>query len=200
MEGIGTGLNVVARQEGALEESQPEKLVVVMNFYRDAELRGARLLLNLHRHLRDADSQFKLTRHLADETRHAWLWTRRITEAGGVPKSIGDGYQHRLGLRIGVPKDTLELLALTLVAENRALDRYRSHAARPDVDSGTLAVLKAVSGDEQWHLAWIREKLREIAADRGVEERGIQILDRYVAIEREVYAGFEAEEAELVSR
>ncbi|MGO9606423.1 MAG: ferritin-like domain-containing protein [Candidatus Binataceae bacterium] len=183
-----------------MEDSDSEKLIVIMNFYRDAELRGARLLLNLHRHLHDADSQFKLTRHLADEARHAWLWTRRITEVGGVPGTIANGYQHRLGLRIGVPKDTLELLALTLVAENRALDRYSTHAERPHVDLGTLAVLKAVSGDEQWHLAWIREKLREIAAYRGDEERGIQVLDRYSAIEREVYASFVAEEAELMSR
>ncbi|MGO9450673.1 MAG: ferritin-like domain-containing protein [Candidatus Binataceae bacterium] len=194
------GLNAIVRRKGVLEKSQPEKLIVIMNFYRDAELRGARLLLNLHHHLRDADSQFKLTRHLADETRHAWLWTKRIVEIGGLPASVANGYQHRLGLRIGVPKDTLELLALTLVAENRALDRYRAHAARRDVDSGTLAVLKAVSGDEQWHLAWIREKLREIAANCGDKDRGIQVLDRYAAIEREVYASFEAEEAELMSR
>ena len=31
----------------------------------------------MHNHLRDPDSQIKLTRHLADEARHAFLWTKR---------------------------------------------------------------------------------------------------------------------------
>ena len=37
-----------------------------------------------------------LSRHLADETRHAWLWTERILEIGGEPQKLDDGYQVRL--------------------------------------------------------------------------------------------------------
>ena len=55
-----------------------DQRIRVMSFYREAELHGARLLLVMHNHLRDPDSQIKLTRHLADETRHAFLWTKRI--------------------------------------------------------------------------------------------------------------------------
>ncbi|HUO05755.1 MAG TPA: ferritin-like domain-containing protein [Candidatus Binataceae bacterium] len=175
------------------------QLIMVFSFYRDAELRGARLLLNLHNHLRDGDSQAKLTRHLADETRHAMLWTHRIAELGAAPAVIADGYQRRLGARIGVPKDTLELLALTLVAEGRAIDRYQSHAAMGGVDRATLEVLKAVSADEPWHLSWIERKMNELADERGERERAGQVLARYREIEKDVYASFLAEEAALAT-
>jgi len=177
-----------------------ERLLTVMSFYREAELHGARLLLVMYNHLRDPDSQMKLTRHLADETRHAFLWTKRITDMGGAPITITNGYQHRLGLRFGVPKDTIDLLALTSVAESRALERYRSHAQQEDVDDKTLEVLKAVSADENWHLAWVDAKMNEIAERRGDAGRAIRALERVRAVEREVYATFIAEEAELMRR
>ncbi|HVN30091.1 MAG TPA: ferritin-like domain-containing protein [Candidatus Binataceae bacterium] len=175
-----------------------QKEALVLSFYRDAELHGARLLLNLHGRLRDADSQMKLTRHLADETRHAWLWTNRIAQLGAAPVAVADGYQGRLRLRVGIPKDELELLALTIIAETRALQRYRHHAAMPDVDRKTLEVLSAVTADETWHLRWVEEKMREIAERRGEPERATRILERYRALEREVYASLVADEAELM--
>lgn len=168
-----------------------------MSFYREAELHGARLLLVLHGHLRDPDSQVKLTRHLADETRHAFLWTKRIADLGAAPLAITNGYQYRLGLRVGVPHDTIDLLALTSVAESRALERYRSHALQEGVDDKTLEVLKAVSADERWHLAWVDAKMREIAERRSDPGRATRALEKLRTIEREVYATFIAEELEL---
>ncbi len=194
---MGSGAEVVEQANLKPESERLDALLLIMNFYRDAELQGARLLLNLHRRLPDADSQIKLTRHLADETRHAWLWTKRIAELGGTPSAVAGGYQRRMGQRIGAPRDVIDLLALTIVAETRALERYREHANRPGVDRGTLAVLDAVTGDEQWHLSWVDEKLRELAANRGGERRVSELLERYQAIEREVYASFEADEATL---
>ncbi len=65
------------------EMSATDKQVMIFSFYRDAELRGARLLFNLLHHMKDAEAQLKMSRHLADETRHAWLWTKRIADLGG---------------------------------------------------------------------------------------------------------------------
>lgn len=178
--------------------SDTEKQILVFSFYRDAELRGARLLFNLIGHIKDADAQVKTSKHLADETRHAWLWTKRITELGGAPVHFEDGYQRRLGLRTGVPKNVIDLLALTVVVEERAQSRYNSHAALPGVDAGTRQVLKAVTDDEHWHLSWIEKKLREIARAQGEERRADEVLKRYRDIEREVYATIAADEAELM--
>jgi bacterioferritin (cytochrome b1) len=178
--------------------SPSEKLILIFSYYRDAELRGARLLFNLIGHLKDADSQLKMSKHLADETRHAWLWTRRIADLGGAPAEVNDGYQRRLGLKMGVPKGIVELLGLTVVVEERAQSRYMAHAALPGVDPETREVLKAVTEDETWHLSWIEKKMREIAREHGQEGEADSILSRYREIDREVYATLAADEAMLM--
>ena len=178
--------------------SPSEKQILIFSFYRDAELRGARLLFNMFGHLQDADSQLKLSKHLADETRHAWLWTRRIADLGGAPLMLADGYQRRLGNRLGIAKGIVELLGLTVIVEERAQSRYLAHAALPNVDQETREVLKAVTEDETWHLSWIEKKMREIAKETGREAEADQILSRYREIDREVYATLAADEAALM--
>src|SRR5262249_9175708 len=139
------------------------RTILLMNYYRDAELRGANLLFRLMSHLDDPDSQVKLSLHLADETRHAWLWTKRITDLGGDPTKVADGYQTRIGLRV-VPRNLIDILALTVVVEERSHQRYTEHAQRADVDPETLDLLREVTKDEKWHIPWIKGKLDEAAA------------------------------------
>jgi len=178
--------------------SATEKQILIFSFYRDAELRGARLLFNLLGHMKDGESQLKMTAHLADETRHAYLWTKRIADLGGAPVLIDDGYQRRLGLRTGVPKTIIDLLALTVVVEERAQSRYNAHIALPNVDPETMEVLKSVMKDEPWHLSWIEKEMHEIAREQGNEEQADRALARYRTIDREVYATLAADEAELM--
>ena len=122
--------------------------VVLYSYYRDAELRGSNLIYRLLRILDDPESQKNLSQHLADETRHAWLWTELIDEIGGVPLKVDDGYQVRIGRRAGLPRNPVDLLALTVVVEQRALRRYQEHLKRDDVPERTLEVLRNVSQDE----------------------------------------------------
>jgi bacterioferritin (cytochrome b1) len=193
-EAVVGGVDWRARAAGM---SATEKQIILFSFYRDAELRGARLLFNIIGHLKDGDSQLKMTKHLSDETRHAWLWTRRIADLGGSPVFLPDGYQRRLGMRIGVPRGIVEVLGLTVVVEERAQSRYMAHAALPNVDEATLEVLKGVTEDETWHLSWIEKKMRELAREEGGEDRADEILERYRKIDREVYATLAADEALL---
>lgn len=176
-----------------------ESEIIVLSFYRAAELHGARLLLNLMNHLRDGETQAKLTRHIADETRHAWLLTRRIAEVGGVPREVGaDGYQRQLGRGIALPRDVIDLLALTLVAEERALARYTFQAEHPAVAAATREVFRAVSADEQWHIDWVRQRLFALSDQRSLDERKIlQKVATYRAAEERVYAALLQAEAML---
>jgi len=170
------------------------RTILLMNYYRDAELRGANLLFRLMSHLEDPDSQLKLSLHLADETRHAALWTKRINDAGGAPARIADGYQNRIGLRV-VPRNLIDILALTVVVEERAYQRYVEHAARPNVAPEILEVLSEVTKDEKWHISWIKAKLEELAAAAaGGVERMNEALARYREIDRQVYAELLAKE------
>ena len=99
------------------------RVIELLSYYRDAELHGATLLLRLIKLMDDPDAQVKLSLHLAEETHHAWLWTKRINDLGGEPMKVLDGYQKRIGLRT-VPRSLLDLLALTVVVEERSFARY----------------------------------------------------------------------------
>jgi rubrerythrin len=173
--------------------------VLVYSYYRDAELRGSNLIYRLLRILPDPESQVLLSEHLADETRHAWLWTERIRELGGTPVTIVDGYQVRIGRRAGVPRGALELLALTVVVEQRALRRYQEHLKRADVPERTLEVLRSVTRDEGWHIDWVRKKARELAAGQGEPDRFDLLLEKYRGIDREVMAEIEDLERQLAT-
>jgi bacterioferritin (cytochrome b1) len=169
-------------------------MILLLNYYRDAELRGANLLFRLMSHLDDPDSQVKLSLHLADETRHAWMWTKRITDLGGDPVKVADGYQTRIGLRV-VPRNLMDILALTVVVEERSHERYTEHAQRTAVDAETLEVLREVTKDEKWHIAWIKGKLEELArSEPGGVEKMNAAIERYREIDQQVYGELLAKE------
>ena len=178
----------------AAPEDRPDNFeseVLAYSYYRDAELRGSNLIYRMLRILRDDESQLLLSEHLADETRHAWLWTERIKEMGAAPVQITDGYQVRIGKRAGLPRHPVDLLALTVVVEQRALKRYVEHMKRNNVPERTREVLRAVSKDEGWHIDWIRKKGRDIAADQGDPQRFDEAIARFRAIDEEVWAELE---------
>ena len=171
------------------------RLVTLFSYYRDAELRGATLLLKLLQRMDDPDAQVKLTKHLEDEVRHAWLWTKRITDLGGVPEKVDDGYQRRIGREVGIPRTLEQLLALTIVVEERALSRYLTHGAAAELDPETRIVLHEVTKDEKWHLSWIEHKLRELAGPDGAS-RIDSLLAHYRDVDRRVFADLESKERE----
>lgn len=169
------------------------RVIEMMSYYRDAELHGATLLLRLIKLLDDPDAQIKLSLHLAEETRHAWLWTNRIKELGGAPVKVLDGYQKRIGLRT-LPHSLLDLLALTVVVEERSFSRYQEHAARPGVDPATMKVLQEVTNDEKWHISWIRQKLLDLAREQGDEQKAHEAMEKYRKVDEAVYAELRAKE------
>src|SRR5262245_50696419 len=167
--------------------------ILLFSYYRDAELRGADLILRLINRTDNPELQGNLARHLADETNHAWLWTERIHALGGAPVRIEDGYHRHLRRKAGLPATLLELLALTYVVEERSGKRYEEHAARPDVDPDTLKALNEMRLDEDWHLTWVGEALKELGKKEG-PEKVAEILARYRAAEAEAFAEMLANE------
>lgn len=180
----------------AVAEGVPAE-IAVFSYYRNAEQHGSNLLFRLLRHLEDPDAQIALSQHLADETRHAWLWTERIIRAGAKPLVVCDGYQTRMGRMAGMPRDVIDLLALTVVVEQRALRRYQQHLRRPNLDDDTRDVLKSVTKDEAWHIDWIRKLGRQMSVDQGAEKRFDEAIARYREVDRQVVAHLEAAEQEL---
>ena len=164
-----------------------ETLIKVFSYYRDAEMRGAQLLIKMIRRVKDPEAQVLLTRHIADETRHAWLWTKRIKDEGGLPVEVPDGYQRRLGKALGIPASLADLFALSVVVEERAQKRYDEHARSRRCDDKTLKVLRAVTSDEKWHVAWMEEYVLSDARERDAEDAVRDKFAHYRAVEAEVF-------------
>lgn len=168
-----------------------EREILLYSYYRDGEIHGSGLLYRLLKWWRDPEAQMMLSEHLADETRHAWLWTERIRELGATPIEVDDGYQVRIGKKAGMVRNLVDLLALTVVVEQRALRRYSEHLRRNDVSQRTREVLEQVSKDEGWHIDWIRKKGRELAEQTQDAQRFDCALERFRQIDREVMADLE---------
>ena len=164
-----------------------ESLIRIFSYYRDAEIRGAGLLLKMMNRVEDGATQVLFSRHIDDETHHAWLWTKRIKDEGGVPVPVPDGYQRRLGKALGIPGNMFDLFALTVVVEERASKRYAEHVSSPLCDDKTRAVLDQISRDEKWHIAWMQDWLFKRAAAEGKEDHVRATLERYRRLEREVF-------------
>lgn len=171
-----------------------DSLVRLFSYYRDAELRGAFLLMKMMQRVDDPEAVVLFTRHIDDETRHAWMWTKRIRDEGAFPVPVPDGYQRRLGKRLGVPTSIVDLFALTVVVEERSHKRYSEHAASPYCDAKTREILEAVTKDEKWHITWMDEWLDKLAARarRGTDPRAV--IAHYRAAEEEVFEEMKDEE------
>ncbi|HEY2776163.1 MAG TPA: ferritin-like domain-containing protein [Candidatus Binatia bacterium] len=171
-----------------------ESLIRIFSFYRDAEIRGASLLMKMTQREKDPEAQVLFSRHIADETRHAWLWTKRIRQLGGMPVEVPDGYQRRLGKKLGFPANIVDLFALTVIVEERSVSRYSEHAASRWCDDITREVLDELTKDEKWHISWMEEWMFRMARQHGGEEKARAQLGRYRHIELEVFEEFKEDE------
>lgn len=173
-----------------------ESLIKLFSYYRDAEIRGASLLMKMMQWEKDPEAQVLFSRHVDDETRHAWLWTKRIRQLGGMPVEVPDGYQRRLGKALGIPTNIVDLFGLTVIVEERSVRRYTEHAASPYCDEQTRELLGELTKDEKWHISWMEEWMLRLARQRGLEDKARAQLARYRAIEAEIFETFKEEERE----
>jgi bacterioferritin (cytochrome b1) len=172
-----------------------ESQLRLCSYYRDAEIRGATLLMKMMQWEKDPEAQVLFSRHVADETRHAWLWTKRIRALGGLPVEVPDGYQRRLGKALGIPANIVDLFALTVVVEERAVSRYMQHAASRYCDEATREVLDELTKDEKWHISWMEEWMYRLSTQRyGSDEKARTQMERYRRVEAEVFEAFKEDE------
>ena len=173
-----------------------EGLIKLFSYYRDAEIRGAALLMKMMQREKDPEAQVLFSRHISDETRHAWMWTKRIRQIGGLPVPVPDGYQRRLGKALGIPTSIVDLFSLTVIVEERSERRYTEHASSPYCDAPTRAILEELTKDEKWHISWMEDWVVRLAPTHGGEEKVRAQLARYRSIEHDVFETFKEEERE----
>ncbi|QSB14001.1 ferritin-like domain-containing protein [Natronosporangium hydrolyticum] len=149
----------------------PEDPVWILNHYRAAEVHGAGAIMRMQRLANTTRLRTDLSRHLRDEAVHAWLWTRAIEEFNGEVVDVDEPYQAVLAAHYGIPKTLNDMLALTLVSERRGLSEYEIHVDQQGLPKAIRRPMKAIIRDEQWHVSYIEDALREQAKeDKGVHQ------------------------------
>lgn len=154
-------------------------LAWLLNWYRQSELEGALLLGRMVRMTDDPYVIGELTRHAADEARHAWLWQRTIVRLNLPAVRILRSYQSFYVVEGVMPQRLGEVLALTHVFERRVDTEFTEQIRRGDFPDAANRTFEALLRDEQRHLSWIAEWLPE-HRDLG------PLVDRYTEIDKNV--------------
>ncbi len=153
-----------------------------LSWYRQSELEGALLLGQLVRAARQPELVHALTRHCAEEARHAWLWSETLCELALPPVRIFRSYQSFYAGKAPLPRTLTEVLALTHVFERRVDRWFRGEAEASCTPEPMRRTLLALLRDEEDHLAWVGRWL----AGRGPEAQ--RLLAAYQAVDEQVYA------------
>ena len=174
-----------------------ENTLWLLSFYRSSEISGALFFGRLAGVLCDSPIQRDLSRHFAEESQHAWYWTRCIDELGAKPLRLDAAYQDRYLAAAGIPANLMEVLALTQVFEQRVIRQYAVHSRLRGMSPIIRATLLRIMQDEKWHVRWVREALESMAREHGrpaVE----QARRRFLAADAEVFRSTYREHAERV--
>jgi hypothetical protein len=157
-----------------------------LNWYRQSELEGALLLGRMVRGVTDSYLVGRLTRHCADEARHAWLWTNTLQALRLPHVRIRRSYQSFYLDEIATPRTLTEVLALTHIFEHRVHRHFVEELGRRGLPDAVRRTFRAMVRDEQGHLDWICAWLSaQPAAEamlnryRRADERVVQRLTPY---------------------
>jgi rubrerythrin len=121
----------------------------------------------------------ELTRHTADEARHAWLWQNTIAQLELPPVRIYRSYQSFYATEGTAPQTLAEVLALTHVFEHRVDREFSSQLDDRRLPNAVHRTFRALLRDEERHLDWVAKWLRERP------EFG-PLVDRYYEIDSRV--------------
>jgi len=159
--------------------------VWLLNQYRAAEISGAGAIMRMSRLADEQQLSTDLSRHLRDESLHAWLWTKALDDIGGEIISVDEPYQTRLSAHFGLPRSLNDLLALTWISECRGVEQYQLHLDVREVPKNIRQTLRAILRDEEWHVAYIREELeRRAKSDAAIH----QTIDRALGADAKAVA------------
>lgn len=164
----------------------------MLSFYRVSEIGGALFFGRLARTIKPGPVQSDLTRHFADEARHAALWARCIEAVGGETVAIESAYQDRYLAAAGIPANLMEIFALTQVFEQRVLRQYSHHLMMADLHPAVREALTTIMEDEKWHIEWIRRELKRMEGEWGADAIRATVR-RFQAADQSVYDALTAE-------
>jgi hypothetical protein len=168
----------------------------LLSFYRTSEINGALFFGRVARTVR-GPLAVDVTQHFADESAHASLWTRCLSDLGLEPIKTGKAYQDQYLAAIGVPANLMEVMAITQVFERRVIGQYRLHLRHPGTHPAVRATIERIMRDERWHISYVSDALRGME-DRYGADTVAATLSKFAAADDEVYAKTLSEYADRV--
>ena len=153
-----------------------------LNWYRQSELEGALLLGRLVRVADTSELIMRLTKHCADEARHAQLWAECLANLGLPFIRIQRSYQSLFLDHGGAPTRMIEVLAFTQIFERRVHKRFNDELTSPALPPAARATFLTMIHDEKDHLEWVHAWLKD-------ESEAPALLQRYQEIDLAVYRG-----------
>lgn len=159
----------------------------LLSFYRSSEIDGAVFFGRVAETVRSSELSADVTRHFADEAKHAAIWTRCLLDLGVEPLRITSSYQSRYFDVAGAPANLMEVMAVTHVFEKRVIGQYTRQLRFPGTHPRVRAALEEIMEDERWHLQYVRHAIAAMT-DRYGAERVDAAVARYAWADEEVYA------------
>ncbi|RLT95073.1 ferritin-like domain-containing protein [Ketobacter sp.] len=169
----------------------------ILSFYRHSEISGAQFFARLAKTLPAGPIQHDLTKHFADESQHAWYWTKALDEMGLEPLKMTFAYQDQYLEAAGMPTNIMEILSLTQVFERRIISQYARHGRVKDVHPAIKATINTIMEDEKWHIHWVGEALKGLEESFGAE-RVRKTYEHYRQADEAVYERFVTEHEERI--
>lgn len=189
---------------------RPNGTGALLNLVRASEVRAAADLSCLADVIADDALRLDVTRHAADEARHALLLVRRMNEIGFSPSRLPVDIDRTAAVlaqcRARDPKqvwnergmleneEVLEILVGAAIAERDALPKLQANHDVLERDPHTQAVIGSILRDEHRHVAyleaWIDCYGRRVSAE-AVRATRARLEAAFDAANLAFYAGFE---------
>lgn len=165
----------------------------VLNNFRVGELRGTRDLSAFVELIDDPGVKAKVIRHTADEGRHQYILAKRMIEIGGVQAlrpvakefdfleqlseagRAAQGGQRQIEGKIiaGAPLSNRDLVGFAVGAHRVEVDALQFlHVVWQScgVDLGTRRVIEDIAADEEYHVRYLGELIKQFQDEGYVDE------------------------------
>ena len=201
---------------------QPKVKLFVLNNFRAGELRGARDLSAFVELIEDPAVKAKVIRHTGDEGRHQYILAKRMIELGGVrtlrPVAKEFDFLEQLSEAGRAAQEGRRDLEGKIMAgaalNNRDLVGFAVSAQRVEVDAlqflnavwescgtdlGTRRVIEDICCDEEYHVRYLTELIRQFEDEGCADEVRAQraVVNR---INDQIGAAMDARMAEQFAR
>ena len=164
-----------------------EDELYILSYYRACELAGSVLFGKLAIHTNVDRLRTPLTEHALEEAEHGWLWTEVIEDLGETPLKVERTYQTEYGKEFGLPKNALEILALTQTFEKRTLKHFKRHRDMENVHPRIREALQKMIDDESGHIGWVKKELDNY----GDQEEVDKLMSDLATIDENIYSRLE---------